>query len=824
MSERTIKSFVIFSDNSHQEYFNNLTLPVSLEINNKENIEDNELDLFIGDIEGFSSCFDWLSEKQYWPNQIILLKDGFEPKLHIKKETILIDKLDDLLSSDLWRELRDDDEISLYINKKISFGINSIYEVGGVIDEINYNFEKLGHGLLNIHHSIFNLAQFVSSLFFNKSITKPACFKLTTYDNSPLIDLELRILNHHLDPSFLLEYMQYQEANNKSGLLFSSFSSASFSKVNFSENNLVIQLRYDNESKGNIVFLKIDKLIKSLVDFTEPEALSSESSGILLGLSRERENYQADHPGIKHKPNMTRQRKEDVEALVVRVLGYKENYNDIFDLSKVKNILEDDPAITISDYSDDELQRICDISNDAESTVVLARAKEDVLNQIINDDDLELEIINVIDNLTEDDLPLLITGRSEVSLEDDGTVTVKAPESITINDDIIIVKDEEIEKDQLNQKIRVLNENIKEEVLKVKGQLRNKDDINSFISRIIGEKAPDLAKYETEISNNIVSSFLSNQMNNIVHSNKKWEKMNEMIKSFQKKIEQRDKQISVMNSTIDTLKYKKSEMHPVFKEIVNNNDNEANAKSIDKTIERKNQYIKKLEGKLIDSQFGDIKVIKGDAESIISNEVVFRKGDKDKNILSAGAQPELSNEENNKEKEEMLEIKHQELVKYKNIGRTMARKLGDLNEVLRDYKTRNTELLIERNNLHKEKQRLNLLDKRAVSKVIDFKNKLSKAEQIINNKKESEVEQQAARESILNIGHQKKVSKLEDLNEKLSDGAKSLARKLTHLQIEHSKIKNEKKSLSKRLKHSENELEKYKETLKSQLIKNNKAS
>ena len=60
-----------------------------------------------------------------------------------------------------------------------------------------------------------------------------------------------------------------------------------------------------------------------------------------------------------------------------------------------------------------------------------------------------------------------------------------------------------------------------------------------------------------------------------------------------------------------------------------------------------------------------------------------------------------------------LEEKKTEAKKMRNIGISMAEKLKDINQLMKDYKARNNELLIERNHLSKESHRLGLLERRA---------------------------------------------------------------------------------------------------------------
>ena len=93
-------------------------------------------------------------------------------------------------------------------------------------------------------------------------------------------------------------------------------------------------------------------------------------------------------PGVAHKPRVNPERHATIEDLVVKVVGHKESYSDHFDLEKIKKIIDEDPYINET-FPDEELTKVRDISNDVESTVALARAKEDVFGQVVSGGKIE---------------------------------------------------------------------------------------------------------------------------------------------------------------------------------------------------------------------------------------------------------------------------------------------------------------------------------------------------------------------------------------------------------------------------------------------------
>ena len=821
-----IDALISFLNPKNIEEFKGLKLPIELNNNQKENFLEKEFRFFIGDIEGFSKSLDWMNDNDIFPEKIILLEEGFNPKNHIKKETIIIRKISDLESILFWEKvLNSSNDVE---KENYSFGINNIFEIGGVVDDINLFFQDKDIKLLDIHNSIFKLSQFLSSLYYNHSIEEPSYFNLKTFENREGVDLELRIVDHNLDPNFLLLYLYPQSRNYSNRLLFSSFETSIFSEVIFNKNILVVRLRFQRSFALGAVLFRVDKIIEPLEKLIDPDGLSAEKTGLFLGLKEKISN--PVHPGIEHSPILNKNRRKNVEELIVRVLGSKENFNDSFDLEKIKSIINEDPKLKSVDYSNEELQRVCDISNDVESTVILARAKEDVFNQVVNENTLEEEIINSINSITKEDLPFLVSGKGEINLENNGTVTVREPDSVIVDEKFVILGEDKHEKEDLVTKINSLTQKIKEEIITVKGNLKDKKDVDEFIIKVTEKEAPELKKYGHQISRNIMSGFVSKRVNEVVNSSKHWEKMNEMITSFKKKLEQRDKQITSLSSTIETLKFKNSEMHPVFKEIVEATEvKEDNIdKKYERIIHRKDQYIKKLESKLLDKQFGEVKKIKSDMEGVVKSDVVFKNKDEEKVLFKEDAEEitekaSLLNDDSTDDVKKSSELM-KEVEKFKSIGKSMAIKLSDLNNILKDYKLRNTDLLVERNKLHKEKQIISLNERKSQLIIADLELKLSKAREELGHSKKSSKKEIASKEALIEQNFTRKIIKLESMNEKLSEGTKSLAKKLTELQNEHNKMKTDKRILENRLRFNEIELEKHREAIKNQTNKKVKAA
>jgi len=835
MINHNIDALVLFADSKHADEYKKINAPIGINENVKEDFLQKDFKFFIGDVEGFSKCLDWMMENNVYPEKVILLDDKFNPKNHIKKETIIIKNVLDLESVLFWEKVlgMEPEDIEL---ESFTFGINNIFEIGGVVDEINLLLQNKNINLLDVHNSIFKISQFLSSLYFNGAINKPSFFYLKTFENRESVDLLLELTDHDLEPSFLLDYLSPTSKKYSERLLFSGFQSSVFSEIDFTKSKLVMRLRFhDNFELGSISF-KIDKVIEPLELLIDPEKISAEKTGVFLDLNKEVED--TAHPGVEHQPVVENKRKKNVEELIVKVLAHKENYNDTFDLGKIRKIVDDDPNINSSDYSEEELQRVCDVSNDVESTVVLARAKEDVFTQVVKDKGIEEEIVNSINSMTEEDLPFLVSGKGEIDLEEDGSVTVKEPDEIIVDDKFVILGNDKIEKGDLVQKINSLTQKIKEEIITVKGKLKNKEDVDNFIIQVAEKEAPELKKYGHQISRNIMSGFLSKKVDKVVNSSKSWEKMNELINSYKKKVEQRDKQIASLSSTIDTLKFKSSEMHPAFKEIVENTENkdknkESDDSKFERIIKRKDQYIKKLEGKLIDKQAGEVKVIKADSEGLVKNEVVFKNKAAEKFLFKENDDDgKNSGKKNNvklfdsekKDKDKNPDELRKDIEKFKNIGKSMANKIKDLNKILKDYKSRSTDLLVERNKLRKDKQMISLADRKSKLVISDLELKLSKFKKDLSEARNVAKKEIAAKEAEMEKNYNRKVTKLESMNQKLSEGTKSLAKKLTDLQSEHNKMKNDKRAIENRLRHNEIELEKYKETLKAQLSKKTKAA
>ncbi len=825
MNEKTIESLIFFSDIDLQKEFFEKDLPVKLSCNKKEDIGEERVDLFIGDILGYENCLDWMNENKIYPAKVILLIEGFHPREHLKKETILIENIDVLVDEKFWQECYFENNFVRNDVEVYTFGLNSLFNIGGIIDEVGFHLQSKKHSSLEVYNSLFKIGQFVSSLYLNESIKKPVLIKLYEIEGSDEIDIELDIEHEKLDPIFLLDYLLIESSKYEETLLMDACLYANFSQVTFSKAKLQIVLKFSKTNSSGVLQLKIDKIVKSLEKFVDPENLTTEKSGVLLGLSRDKSMEGINHPGILHKPKINKKRKESIEDLAVRVLGQKESYSDKFDIEKVKSIINEDASIKGVPFSDEELERVVDISNDVESTVILARAKEDMFTQVVAANQVENEIANVIDSFDEDELPMLIVGKGEINLEEDGSVVVSEAEKVEINEKQIIVGAKKFKKDDLIQKVKTLSSRIKDEALKVKGGLKNKIDVENFVLRITEREAPELKEFGLKISQNIISGFLSDRMNNIVKSNDDWGKINEMIKSYQKKIEQKDKQISSLSTALETLKFQKSEMHPVFKEMVKkettNNEDSSKTNDFERIVKRKNQYIKKLEAKLIDQQQGEMRIIGSDNEDQVKTNIIIRKDNEDHSYFS--------DSDDNKETDINISTNRKygqkkEIEKFKNIGRSMAKKLEEQNSILGDYKARNFELLTDRNNLQKEKNRLRLRERQLKSQALDLENKLQNMEKEIDELTSGQVEDKTNRESLIQKSYERKVEKLELLNEKLSEGAKSLAKKLTHLQIEHTKIKNENRSLSSQLRRSIGELEKYKKSIRDQLSKRKKAS
>ena len=73
------------------------------------------------------------------------------------------------------------------------------------------------------------------------------------------------------------------------------------------------------------------------------------------------------------------------------------------------------------------------------------------------------------------------------------------------------------------------------------------------------------------------------------------------------------------------------------------------------------------------------------------------------------------------------------------------------------------------------------------------------------------------KDQALEMNYTKKIQKLENLNAKLSEGAKSLAKKLTRVQSDFLKLKAEKREVDQRLNRSEGNLARLREEIQKQI-------
>lgn len=296
--------------------------------------------------------------------------------------------------------------------------------------------------------------------------------------------------------------------------------------------------------------------------------------------------------------------------------------------------------------------------------------------------------------------------------------------------------------------------------------------------------------------------------------------MNEMIGSFKKKLEIKEKQISTLQETVDTLSARDKEIHPVFKKIVDEVEKDDVDKKenneFEKIIKRKDQYIKKLENKLIDKQHSEIKIIGSDKKDIVESEIVLKKGKKETELYS-DKEPIIEEEFDKNAVKKELEDRKTEAKKMRNIGISMAKKLRDINDLMKNFKTRNNELLIERGQLLKESHRFELLERKARGQVADYEKKIVELKKKRDEKKEDLGSKKNVKDQALEMNYIRKIQKLENLNEKLSEGAKSLAKKLTQVQSDYQKLKIEKRELDQRYSRSEGNLARLREEIQKQI-------
>ena len=825
----SINVAVFFSQTEIEDQFKSLMLPDFIKIISATEQNISEVDCLIVDGGGLFNSVQWMEKNNIYPGRVILVNKDFDPVVQIKKETILISNLDVLKTDRFWEVYQNKKLESDEYSERYSFLIENIYQIGGVVDSINFFFQKRNFLSLNEIESLNKLGQFVSSLLLNESISPPAqliCHQVNEMTN----EIEVKLLTKGLDPIFLIDYLHLNNPEYFKNLIMSSFEKASYAFLEYNGDELNIRLNFTQGDRDNVIYLKIDKTIESLKRFLDSENLTAEKSGLLLDFTNDIVNMDYVHPGVIHRPDFDPKRKSEMEDLVVRVIGKKENFNDQFDLDRVKEILNEEPFFRNKDFSDDELERVRDLSNDIESTIALARAKDDLFSQIIDNGSLETEVFTIMDTLGEEDLTNLIIPKGEIDLESDDKIIVKEPESFEITDSKIIIAGEEIDKVEINKTLINLRENIKDELIKVKDNIKNKEDWEKFVIKVIDEKNPELNKFGRRISNNLASNLLNDKMNKIVYSNNSWKKMREMMNSFRKKIELKEKEVKSLKSTLDTLTSKNSEMHPVFKEIVDNTEkNKFEGKSteeLSKIIARKDFYIKKLEDRLIDKQKNELSIIRSGSSDIVNNEVILRKGSEETKYFSEidDKSNDMINIDDSNELFKMDETKTVDIKKYekmRNLGVSMARKLNDINTVLKDFKARNTELLIERNTLVKENQRISLLERRARNQVEELERKMFNL-QDNEGKRQTGEDKNNGKESIIETNLKLKIEKLENLNEKLSEGAKSLAKKITQVQNDYNKARNEKKSVEQKLKYSEAELLRIKDSIHR--MRKNKAS
>ena len=829
MKKKNLDTLYVFSSDDLYKAYDEITLPDGIVLNGTDQIDENKFDLFIGDVESFVKCLSWMGQKNCVPEKIILLQDNFNPLIHVKKETIIIPDLESLSDEGFWNEFYSNtfegDNLNVY-----NYFIGSIFEIGGIVDQINFQMIHVGLAVLEVQNSIFKLSQFVSSLFYNNVIKNGVHLGVTLDESRKSIALLLDIPVIDLDPVFLLDYLHFDDHTYSKRLLSAAFQTSTYAKLEYDKKNVRLDLRFSEMVKNRGLLVRIDKAVGRLKSFIDPEKLSAESSGILSDFSKDIDLEHLQHPGVLHMPKFDEDKKANVEEIIIKVLGQKENYLDDFDVIKVKEILSEDPDINVEGYTDDEMQRICELINDVESTVVFARAQEDVFDQVADNNEIGEELIRVIDELKDEELPVICGDKSEISLEDDGKVIIKEPAKISIEDDEIIIGSDKFKSDDFVQRVGGVTDKIKEEVIKVKGDIKSKDDIEKIVFRVMEKESPDLIKFSPKIAKNLVSGFVSKKMNNIVRNGKSWKKMNEMITSYKKKLDQKDKEIESLNNLIDTLRGKEKEFHPVFREIMDEHrgDDKKNdeTKKLEMSIKRKDHYIQTLERKLVDKQFSEIKVIKSERNEMVNNQIILRKKEEDIELFSDKNEQVLADFENDKLNplEDGGKKNIAELEKFKAIGKSMAKKLSDQSTTLSHLKVKNIELLEERKALIKEKQRLGMVERRSSriikdleARVIAFETEIARDEKNISGGFSKKIQ------NIENV-YQKKVRKLEELNKKLSNGTKSLAKKLTSLQNEHVKLKNDKRVTEHRLRHNENELARLKDSIKKQKNKKAKAS
>ena len=825
----TINALIYFDRIDLQNDFKVLDLPIELNQFSINNISKHKINIFIGDVVGFEKCIDHLNEINEIPDKVIILKENFNPHSHLKKETVLINNIRELINKSFWDAILTDGEIS-YDDlpvEKFSHGINNIFEVGGVIDDINYFLSKKEVLSLEVCDSIFKVAQFISSLFRNDSILGLVVLDFYSIGEGNLIKINFGFDHNDLDPLFLLDYLFIDSNKYEQNMLLRGLEQANLSKVSFDDEKFLVELIFDKKADFHTQIFKINKVITPLSGFADEQKISAESSGVLLGFTKVIDDDQISHAGIDHRPSFNPQQRKNVEDLVVKVIGAKENYSDEFDLEKIKKVINDDMNISAHDYTDEELQRVCDISNDVESTVILARAKEDLFNQTVESNDLEDEIVSAINGITDNDMPYVIAGKAGVDLDEEDRVVVTEPERVMVEDSVVVVGEDRIDKEEIVDKISNFTKKIKEEIIKVKGTLKSKEDVDNFVIKLAEKESPDLVKHGQKISRNLMAGFLSRRMEKVVHSNKKWDKMNEVIKSYRKKVVQKEKEIKKLESTIGTLRLRGNQMHPVFKEVIEQSGSNKSDSDLNRALKRKDNYIKKLEAKLLDKQYGDIRVIKSDDSGLVNSDIVIKKGKEEKSFFrndkEVNRTPNPTKVPNKSSTNELsLNSSNAQIEKFKNIGRQLATKLKDSEAFVNDLKVRQAELERNSKKNKKDKHKISLEVRRSNSKIVELESKLSKLKKQLKNN-ENKVGDDKVRVS-LESNYNRKIEKLESVNNKLSDGTKSLAKKLTSLQGEYNSLKTEKRTLELRLRHSDQELMKYKETLKRQLQKVKKVS
>ena len=206
-----------------------------------------------------------------------------------------------------------------------------------------------------------------------------------------------------------------------------------------------------------------------------------------------------------------------------------------------------------------------------------------------------------------------------------------------VEEDVIVIGDEQESKEEVIKVLGGIQEKIKDQIVNIKGELKTKEDVEKFVIKAVNEVDPKYERFGKNISKNIMSGLIGKKMDDLVYSKKSWQKMNEMIGSFKKKLEIKEKQITTLRETVDTLSNRDKELHPVFKKIVDDvekdDPNKKENNDFEKIIKRKDQYIKKLENKLIDKQHSEIKIIGSDKNDIVESEIVLKRSKRNRTLF-----------------------------------------------------------------------------------------------------------------------------------------------------------------------------------------------